>query len=56
MTTKMNLNGTTRKALVAAIAEITGDAAFRQTDPEWQQTNAPVCDQSFPARYPCILQ
>ncbi len=25
MTTKMNLNGTTRKALVAAIAEITGD-------------------------------
>lgn len=25
MTTKMNLNGTTRKALVAAIAEITGE-------------------------------
>ena len=25
MTTKMNLNGTTRKALVAAIAEITVD-------------------------------
>ena len=25
MTTKMNLNGTTRKALVTAIAEITGE-------------------------------
>ena len=28
MKTKMNLNGTTRKALVAAIAEITGEKAI----------------------------
>ena len=28
MTMKMNLNGTTRKALVAAIAEITGEKAI----------------------------
>ena len=33
MTTKMNLNGTTRKALVAAIAEITGEKAIYQAMP-----------------------
>ena len=33
MTTKMNLNGTTRKALVAAIAEITGEKAIYRAMP-----------------------
>lgn len=33
MKTKMNLNGTTRKALVAAIAEITGEKAIYQAMP-----------------------
>lgn len=33
MKTKMNLNGTTRKALVAAIAEITGEKAVYQGVP-----------------------
>lgn len=33
MTTKMNLNGTTRKALVAAIAEITGEKAIYRNMP-----------------------
>ncbi len=33
MTTKMNLNGTTRKALVAAITEITGEKAIYRAMP-----------------------
>ena len=33
MTTKINLNGTTRKALVAAIAEITGDQPINRKVP-----------------------
>lgn len=33
MKTKMNLNGTTRKALVAAIAEITGEKAIYRAMP-----------------------
>ena len=33
MTTKMNLGGTTRKALVAAIAEITGEKAVYRAMP-----------------------
>ena len=33
MTTKMNLNGTTRKALVTAIAEITGEKAIYRAMP-----------------------
>lgn len=33
MTTKMNLNGTTRKALVAAIVEITGEKAIYRAMP-----------------------
>ncbi|MBQ3467504.1 MAG: hypothetical protein IJH21_04225 [Oscillospiraceae bacterium] len=33
MTTKMNLNGTTRKALVAAIAKITGEKAIYRAMP-----------------------
>ena len=33
MTTKLNLNGTTRKALVAAIAEITGEKAIYRAMP-----------------------
>ena len=33
MKTKMNLNGNTRKALVAAIAEITGEKAIYRAMP-----------------------
>ena len=33
MKTKMNLNGTTRKTLVAAIAEITGEKAIYRNMP-----------------------
>ena len=55
MTTKINLNGTTRKALVTAIAEITGEKAIYRAMPLMRVLPGEFICRKWGGVYPCIF-